>query len=119
MFCRRTVLQHLSTFISTTESVSNVDKSNVVAHFDDILGKAIPLVSRALTSIACSRDYPDLRETGLWKLAVEALVYVIEDTLPALERCNISSEASTAYWQTVATSVADVVAFALPDSKAA
>lgn len=93
IFTRRVVLANLR---------KGVSESSV-----EMLLASIPHVLRIVTQLSCSEG-SKIRESGLWKLAMEALVYLIEDTVPAVAHVA-RSEVKDAYWKAVAQSLAEVV----------
>merc|ERR1719469_1675037 len=97
MFCRKVVFYSL---VALTCDSAKALPSRVVrrssrtaaplTHLQSIVS-AMPHLCRVCTVLACGRDRPGLLETGLWKLAQETFVFLVEDTLPAVEKCEIGS----------------------------
>lgn len=139
LFCRRVVLHGLaasdsgvavasgaatSTFAAAKAAKAIVEVLTPEAHLGALVA-AMPRLLRAVVAVACggspigaSAGPPSvaaaLQATGLWKLAVETLVYLVEDTLPALERKAVVPSVATACWEAIMGSLEAVVARALP-----
>mmetsp|Transcript_142653 Transcript_142653/g.371751 ORF Transcript_142653/g.371751 Transcript_142653/m.371751 type:complete len:1968 (+) Transcript_142653:130-6033(+) len=111
LFCRRVLLLHLSRL--ARPGADPGDLAAEAAHLEALLGQAVPHLCRTVASLACAHELPALRLSGFWKLAVEALIYLIEDTLPAVERCTLAPDTLSAYWEATSTSLSDVVMMAL------
>lgn len=79
-------------------------------HIESLVG-CMPHVCRVITALACGRGSAGLHESGIWKLALEALLYLVEDTLPALDRCkDLNPGVVAAYWDAVVSSLSEVAA---------
>lgn len=103
--CRRMLLEQLSKLEESRDSVAE--------HLSGFFSQSLPRLIQAVALLICCRDRAQLRQCGLWKLAVEALSYIVEDSITALERCPLSSEACGAYWEAVTSALSEVVLEAL------
>lgn len=144
LFVRRVMLHGLAASLTASDGCSSVGAPQCSAvAADSAAGHAgsdeptpearlgaliatMPRLLRAVVGIACDgspagapaqglpRAAAALQSTGLWKLAVETLVYLVEDTLPALERNTVVPRVAAAYWEAVIGSLDAVVARTLP-----
>lgn len=110
LFTRRTLLQHLA----GTPSAGSDAAIASTGHLEALLGQSVPHICRVVTALACCHGFPQLHESGLWRLAVEMLLYLMEDTLPAVEKAVLGLEASAAYWDAVMGSLQEVSAVMVP-----
>jgi len=126
LFCRRVLFNNLGKMLlhRATPDSSNAPQTDAanaesaartqaLAHVEALIG-AVPHLCRVLTALVCSgqaghQARPWLRESGLWKLALEALLYIIEDSLPALEHCSLAPRCSSEYWRAVMEALARVI----------
>jgi len=118
LFCRRVLLLHLSRL--ARPGADPGEMAQEAAHLEVLLGQAVPHLCRVVTALVRARGRPGLRQSGLGKLAFEALIYLIEDSLPAVERCALGSDTLASYWEAVSSSLAGAVASlpAPPEPKA-
>lgn len=122
-FYRRVLLHSLAKLAcaGSAQSGRKVDDAqrpacrDALEHLEALLA-ALPELCDVLLPMATGRGCQRLHDTGLWKLAVETLIYLIEDTLPALSPAGaeISREVAAAYWAAVVNTLRQVVSAALP-----
>lgn len=122
-FCRRVLLHSLSKLACPGSELAGRREDDAqrpslrdpLEHLEALLS-ALPDLCEVLLPIATGRGCPQLHDTGLWKLAVETLIYLIEDTLPALSPAGavINREVAAAYWAAVVKTLRQVVSAALP-----
>eukprot|EP00931_Biecheleriopsis_adriatica_P056419 TRINITY_DN33425_c0_g2_i1.p1 TRINITY_DN33425_c0_g2~~TRINITY_DN33425_c0_g2_i1.p1 ORF type:complete len:1879 (-),score=400.44 TRINITY_DN33425_c0_g2_i1:16-5652(-) len=106
VFCRRVLLERCL-------KMSSGEAESAARHLEVFLGSTLPKLLQVITELACCRGRPKLRESGIWKLALEALAYMVEDSLAAAERCSLSGTAASCYWDALTTSLSKVVSGAL------
>eukprot|EP00928_Gymnodinium_smaydae_P036349 TRINITY_DN25427_c0_g1_i1.p1 TRINITY_DN25427_c0_g1~~TRINITY_DN25427_c0_g1_i1.p1 ORF type:complete len:1907 (-),score=273.59 TRINITY_DN25427_c0_g1_i1:257-5833(-) len=119
LFCRRVVIENLSAkALGRKLSPSGGQPERHV----EALISAIPMVCKIVASFACAGKgiapahiSVGIKSSGIWKIAVEALLYMIEDTLPVLESGCVSAKVASAYWDVVLQSLEDLVLKALPE----
>ncbi|CAK9045934.1 Indole-3-acetate beta-glucosyltransferase [Durusdinium trenchii] len=75
------------------------------------LNDIVPMLCQVFGKLICYRGPMQLQRTGLWKLAVEALFYIVEDSLCALERCagRACMVEADRFWDVLSSSFAKVV----------
>ncbi|CAK0792059.1 unnamed protein product [Prorocentrum cordatum] len=115
LFCRRVVLHNLCR-LGTAACRGRAD---AVAHLEALLAVSLPHVLRSLMALARSDGPSGLREAGLWKLALETAVYLVDDSLPAVERGEVSKKTCAAYWAAVSEVLGAAVKSALHEPEAA
>jgi len=122
LFCRKLLWRNLTTLCrggSAAASSPALDISGSSAsapafahpgaHLEALIG-AIPDVCQACMAFAGRGGGPDGRSSGLWMSALEALLYIAEDTLPALDLCDLGPGTTSAYWTAVVGCLAEAVA---------
>lgn len=105
LFCRRIVLERL-------QAASKGDLGN--GELSSFLTEVVPMLCQVLTKLICYKGQLNLHHTCLWKLALEALFYIVEDSLTCLEQCEVDDR----YWDALASSlskVADVLSLTADD----
>lgn len=114
-FTRRVLLQHLPRH-------TGAQSANSAMHLEALLGEAMPVLCQVMLALCgahtdeLSHKAKALKELGVWKLALEALAYLIEDTMPAVAVPSVSQECVAKYWDAVSGALALAVAQGLPES---
>ncbi|CAE7229465.1 EMB2654 [Symbiodinium natans] len=109
VFCRRTLLHQLLKL--SGEPTACLEASR---HLQSFLGESMPRLFEVLADLACGKGRcQTVRRCGLWKLALEALFYLVEDSLAAIGRFDLDSDASNSYWSALTTSFSRVLSGAL------
>lgn len=83
-------------------------------HLEHFLGAIVPRLLEVLTDLACGKGRKAVRRFGLWKLALEALFYLVEDSLAGVARCELEPDAAKRYWDALITCFSKVLGEALP-----
>lgn len=115
-FCRRLLLHNLAKLAcgkGRNADAQRLARREALDHLEAFLA-AVPELFEVLLPITSGRGCPHVYTTGLWKLAVETLLYMIEDSLPALEHVGGKPELVAAYWSAVVKALREVVSSALP-----
>ncbi|CAJ1439002.1 unnamed protein product, partial [Effrenium voratum] len=97
LVCRRSLLEQMLR-IGDPEL-----QPSALRHIEKFLNSIIPMLCQALTALICCKGPP--KRAGVWKLALEALFYIVEDSLPALAHCAVADS----YWCAVTTSLSKVL----------
>eukprot|EP00439_Symbiodinium_sp_Y106_P062155 s2220_g9.t1 len=83
-------------------------------HLERFLGAIVPRLLEVLTDLACGKGRKAVCRCGLWKLALEALFYLVEDSLAGVARCELEPDAAKRYWDALITCFSKVLGEALP-----
>lgn len=109
VFCRRTLLHQLLKLSGEKEISLQASR-----HLEHFLGAIVPRLLEVLTDLACGKGRKAVRRFGLWKLALEALFYLVEDSLAGVARCELEPDAAKRYWDALITCFSKVLGEALP-----
>jgi len=93
LFCRRSFMQMM------TGQGGNGELSVFIT-------EVIPMLCQVLAKLICYKGRINLHHTCLWKLAMEALFYIVEDSLLSLEHCDL--EVDDRYWDVMASTFSKV-----------
>lgn len=107
-FCRRVLLQNLARLEETGQEAPD-RRPAPLKHLEAIIG-LVPHMCTVLTALICGDGQPRLYESGLWKLALETLLYLIEDSMATLEQCNnLDSQLIKTYWSAIMAALARTI----------
>eukprot|EP00929_Paragymnodinium_shiwhaense_P096517 TRINITY_DN58120_c0_g2_i1.p1 TRINITY_DN58120_c0_g2~~TRINITY_DN58120_c0_g2_i1.p1 ORF type:complete len:1962 (-),score=374.00 TRINITY_DN58120_c0_g2_i1:115-6000(-) len=126
LFCRRIVLIGLTA----------PEKSGSAPPQLEALLAAFPSLLRVVVGLAAPGHYGGARPPGsgkglgkhqeaalhacgMWRIATETVIYLIEDTLPVIERTTVSEKCMAAYWTAAMDSLSQVVTIGFGQARAA